>query len=97
MIDLWIWKIRIWLKWIYFKDFFRRNIHCRFGYHKVRGLNRTTINHYKEKLEVSYLDCPVCNTYFFRNEADKKIWKRIIESRNAQMSNTLKLMVDSEK
>ena len=78
-IQNWVWfqKISLNLKWLIFKDKIRYFIYCRRGWHNVRPSSWLRQNSKDEKLEVSFLRCPYCNTLFFRNKEDKKIYLRL--------------------
>ena len=85
-------KIILLIYWLRLQYYVKRFIHCKYNYHQFYPVNVSVTNSKQQLLEVKYFRCNVCNTLFFNNTDDKKIYKRIKDKENSCLQNMFKNM-----
>lgn len=97
---LWkLWLIKIKYRYTYL-DYLKKlkvKYLCNKGYHKTSSNTRSLTNSKGESYSVSYIECSNCYTKFFTCREDREKWKRIDESFNDKIINSLKLTIEDDE
>jgi hypothetical protein len=78
-------RMKIWVKQVWFLYWrhvvmggkIKRFLYCRRGWHKLSRYEESTTNTKGETLGVCCLYCCYCEKYFFKDDEDKAIFKRL--------------------
>lgn len=78
-------------------NWIRRNLHCRFGYHKVKSGSCSKNGTDIRKIKSDYIECVVCNKLWFTDKKNKQNYLKIQETKIDWMYNYFKNLKINKK